>query len=308
MNTRFYLIILVVLLGCETPVSYQEDWLDAGAVQDPSLVDPFYRVSTRPGLTAADRSRPVVIAVHGYSATTYEWQEFAAFAESRSNVLVSRVLLGGHGRSVEAFRASSWEDWGRPIVEEFNALREQGYTNISLAGSSTAGALLVAQFTRGAYDGLHPVRYVFFVDPIVVPGDKMLKLIPLLGPVVGNVHVEMTDAERAHWYSNRPAETLAQLNDLLGYVRRHLIRGVTLPGQARAVIFKTARDKTADPVSALYLYRGLTGTVWVEMLDSDLHVFTRLAGRAPGSYGAADVQRQLAAFRTIVEKAGGTLR
>jgi carboxylesterase len=309
MRTRALSVLLAALVllgGCDSPVTVEAGWLDGPEVNDPSLTDPSFRVSTRPGLTSTDRSRPVVIGVHGFTASTFEWQEFRDHAESSSPVLVSLVLLGGHGRSLDEFRASSWRDWGEPILVEYRALAAQGYTNISLAGSSTAGALMLEQLASGRFEELPPPRHIFLIDPIVVATDKSLSLIPLLKYLVSNVVSEGTTEEASHWYTNRPTEALAQLNALIGGVRTHLARGIVLPAGTRAKVYKTAEDPTADPVSALLIYRGLRTSdghkVEVQMLPSKLHVFTRLLARDPATVSDADRRRQIEAFMEMVQR------
>jgi carboxylesterase len=296
-----------LLTACASPVEYEDWWLDSPAVNDPSLDDPSFRVSTRPGLGAADRGRPVIIAVHGFTASTFEWSEFREYAEA-GPTLVSLVLLGGHGRTIEEFRGSAWREWGEPILDEYRALVAQGYTNISIAASSTGGALVLEQIASGRFANLPAPRNLFLVDPIVVPGDKNLTLIPLLRHLVTNVTTDGTEEERRYWYTNRPAAALAELYDLVGRVRSQLAQGVTLPTGTRAKVYKTSGDETADPVSALLIYRGLrtsTGErVDVQMLDSDLHVFTRLRARNPALVTDADRARQLEAFQEMVHRAG----
>jgi carboxylesterase len=305
---RWSAMVLVVLLaGCgDSPMEFEEWWMDSPSVLDPSLNDPHYRLSTRPGMTQADRSRPVIIAVHGFTASTFEWQEFRTYAEANSRVLVSLVLLGAHGRSVDEFRGSSWRDWGQPILDEYEALVAQGYTDISLAGSSTGGTLILEQLAAGRFRGPASPGQFFFIDPIVVPTDKNLTLIPLLQHLVSHVSTDGTDEERQHWYSNRPTATLAQLYELTTRVRNQLERGFQLPPGAQAKVYKTTGDQTADPVSALLIYRGLRtgedGRVDVQMLDSRLHVFTRLAGRNPAVVTAADRQRQGSAFDDMIQR------
>jgi carboxylesterase len=302
------LAALMMATGCNSPMEYEDDWLDGPAVHDPSLNDPDYRLSTRSGLTQQDRGRPVIIAAHGFTASTYEWREFRQYAEANSTVLVSLVLLGAHGRSLDEFTGSTWQEWGRPILEEYEALVAQGYTSISLAGSSTGGALMLEQLASGSYRGATPPRHFFFVDPIVVPSDKNLSLIPLLKHLVSHTVTEGTAEEAPHWYSNRPTVALAQLNALALRVRTQLARGVQLPAGAQAKVYKTRRDGTADPVSALLIYKGLKGaggaTIDVQMLDSELHVFTRLNGRNPALVSAADRQRQQQAFDDMIARAG----
>lgn len=309
MNTHTQMLLvglcLLAFTGCSTPIEYEDDWLDDPNVQDPSLSDPSYLVSTRPGLTQADLDKPVIITAHGYTASTYEWGEFRAYAESDGRALVSLVLLGGHGRSVEVFEESTWQEWGQSILDEYQALVEQGYTHISLASSSTGGALILEQISTGAYDRQAP-EYFFFVDPIVIPGNKLITMAEVLGPIFGNQPRDTKEEEEPYWYTNRPAKTVIELKNLINRVRSRLADGFTLPAGSRAKVYKTARDGGADPAGALLIYKGMTDAagqrIEVEMIDSDLHVFTRLRGRDPSSYDASDRQRQQDAFEEIVTK------
>jgi carboxylesterase len=312
-RNRIAIALLAVTMGgagCDSPMDYEDDWLDSPAVLDPSLNDPGYLLSTRPGMTAADRERPVVVAAHGFTASTYEWGEFRAYAEANSDVLVSLVLLGGHGRDLDAFERSDWAEWGAPILEEYRALVSQGYRNVSIAGASTSGALVLEQIASGEYSGASQApRHFFFIDPIVVPGDKTLTLIPLLRHLVSHTTSQGTEEEVKHWYSNRPTSALAELHQLTTRVRSRLSRGIHLPAGSSAIVFKTSGDEVADPVSALLIYRGLRGSwgerIDVRMFDSRLHVLTRLRGRNPAIVTEADRQRQVEVFQEMIGRARG---
>jgi carboxylesterase len=300
--------LFVFLTACGEPVfEYEDWWMDSPLTQDPSLSDRNALVSTHTDLKDIDRATPVIIAAHGFTASTYEWEEFRDFATADTRVLISLVLLGGHGRSTDAFRFSTWEDWGKPILDEYKALVAAGFTNISLVGSSTGGALMLEQLSRGAYAGKVTPRHFFFIDAIVVPGNKLLTLVNPLSLVIDNMASDGTEEEKKHWYTNRPSETLRQLNTLTNKVKAGLADGMKLPAGTQARIYKTNGDQSADPVSALLMYRGLTKangeTVDVTMYDSNLHVFTRLKGREADSYTAADVKRQQDVFREMIEAA-----
>jgi carboxylesterase len=305
---RPLLLATLLLAACDSPMAWEDDWLDGPEVMDPSLNDPGYLLSTRPGTTPADRDRPVIIAAHGFTASTYEWGEFREYAET-DGILVSLVLLGGHGRSVEDFRLSTWREWGEPILAEFDALVAQGYTNISLAGASTGGTLILEQLATGRYRAPVQPRNLFLVDPIVVPGDKNLSLIPVLRYLVGHTVSEGTAEEARHWYTHRPTAALAELNTLIGRVRSQLRAGVRLPDGTRSMVYKTSRDRIADPVSALLIHRGVKpgpgGTNEVRMFDSGLHVLIRLRGRDPSSVTAADRDRQREVFDDMIRRARG---
>ena len=300
-------LLTTLLSSCgEATFDYEETWMDSPTTEDASLNDPSYRVSSDPQRTAADRDKPVIITVHGFTASTFEWEEFRGHAAADERVLVSSVLLGGHGRSVYVFQKSTWQEWGAPILDEYDALVAAGYTNISLVGASTGGALILEHLAAGAFGSSRPApNKVYFIDSIVVPGDKLLTLISLVGPILKNSLSDGNDMERPHWYSNRPAEALDQLYTLTKHVRSQLSRGVTLPEGTSAKIYKTNGDRSADPVSALLMHQGMQDAggnpVEVEMFDSDLHVFTRLQARSPGIVSEADIARQERVFQEMIE-------
>jgi carboxylesterase len=116
---------------------------------------------------------------------------------------------------------------------------------------------------------------------------KLLTLVNLAGPILGNSPNEGSTVENAHWYVNRPAETLAQLYELINRVKHHLESGFRRPAGTRAKVYKAKQDGSADPVSALLINKGMRKSngdhTEVERADTRKHVFTRLSGRSPPS-------------------------
>jgi carboxylesterase len=298
-GASFLLASCFPLNEVECDATCEAGWLDGGNTRDTADL-----VSVRvPNPSPADRAKPVLIAAHGFTASTYEWEEFQRFAEADSQILVSRVLLGGHGTDIDDFQGSTWRDWGEPLLDEYRALTRMGYANISFAGSSTGCPLILNHAKAGAFDSVPP-RHIFLIDPIITPGDKMLSMIGLFGPVVGNSPSSGTDTEKPHWYTNRPAEVLEQLYSLVNRVKNLLEDGFRLPTGTRAMVYKAKKDGAADPVGALLLYKGLRHSdgsrIGVEMVDSRKHVFTRLQGRS--SWTPADSALQIRVFTEMVSR------
>jgi len=272
------------------------------------------RLSTRDSQPDSSQLRlPVIICVHGFAATTYEWSEFAdtvaAYNAGRSDsILVSRVLLGGHGGDIGEFQASTWRDWQATVLKEYDTLVARGYQNISFAASSTGGPLLLEAFAAGAFQKQAP-RHVYFIDPIIVATDKFLTLAPILGPMIGNVEMEGTAEEQPYWYNNRPTEQLTELYTLINRCKNRLEDGQKLPAGVSLKVYKSKKDESADPVSALYLKKGLRQSggrpIAVEMVESKLHVFTRLAGREKVS--ARDRQNQSRVFAEMIHDLSASL-
>ena len=290
----------------------QETMLDGDIIFDSSS----YLVSDSfPNPSDSIKNVPVIIAAHGFTATTFEWLDFSEFRDSIYNAnpdsafLLSRVLLGGHGISYKAFKESTWEEWQAPVLEEYRNLRDLGFTRVSLAGASTGGALIAEAMARGKLAGYPPPDNIFMLDAIVVPTAKALSVIDWVGPIVGNDISEAdSDEEARHWYTNRPQEALNQLLEVITRVRGQLEDGITLPEGTRLTIYKSDRDPVVDPISGLLMYKGFKasgdGDKSLEIIDSKFHVYTRSAGRED-KLSARDFENQLNTFADMRTKAMG---
>ena len=314
------LTCLLALGGCEIAKTecdlecQKGFWMDSGLNPDPCGLpnDSTCLVSRRyPAPSDSDKSgKHVIIAVHGFTASTYEWQEFKNFTEGdtangHGKTLVSLVLLGGHGVSLDAFQSSGWKAWGQPILSEYDSLKSKGYKHISFACASAGCALLMQYIAEGVLDtGLAP-KWVFMIDPIVVPSAKLLSLVDLVGPIVGNSPNPGSDEENRHWYVNRPQEDLRELYELTNKIKNELESGFELPKKTACKVYKSKKDRSADPIGALLIYKGMRESdgshIDAEMLDSRLHVVTRLAGRDPEP-SAADSALQLRIFKEMIDK------
>lgn len=290
----------LMLVSCNPTPEIEDNMLDAGKVSYaiPDSLDKHLVSRNIPDPTPAQLDTPVIIAAHGYSATTFEWDELREFALSKGTFYVSQVLLGGHGRSYTDFKASGWEDWQASIAEEYKALSDKGYKNIYLAGSSTGAPLILQMLKSGFFDSYTKPKGIFLVDPIIVSSNKTLTMVGLLGPVLGYTTVELAEGEEGRWYVYRPQETLRELMKLINLTRIDLQRGISLPEGTYMKVYKSRVDATADPVSALLIYKGMRTSegnrIDVEMVESELHVFTRLRGR--DGVTPADSQLQQAVF------------
>jgi len=208
------LIILLLLnfliSSCSDDPSISGEMLGGGEVFDPSLyVSEEFLVSyKKPNPTSEEALIPVIIVSHGYTATTFEWNEFKDFSENRNGILISQVLLGGHGKNYEDFKNSTWRDWQRPIIEEYSRLVEAGYKNISFLGSSTSGALYLELLSDNFFKGKLAPNQILLVDPIVIPSNKTLSLIHIFGPMLGYLEEDQTSEEDKVYYRFRPQETL----------------------------------------------------------------------------------------------------
>ncbi|MEO6914252.1 MAG: hypothetical protein ABI151_00185 [Chitinophagaceae bacterium] len=292
------LLCNVVFSSCNKDPALSDATIDGGKFPDPSLSHPEkYLVSVaKPAPTQAESVKPVIIVVHGYGASTFEWDEFRSWANGRSDFYISQVLLGGHGIDYEHFKNATWESWKQPIINEYSKLEKEGYTNISLAGSSTGSTLLLEMIANGYFNNHVKPKHIFLIDPVIIPSNKTLSLISIAGPVIGYTTADNSSGEDKYYFHFRPHETLTQLNNVINIVRKELQVGITLPSDCTLKIFKSEKDGTADPVSAVLIYKGTKtssgSNIEIQMVPSDLHVFTRLDFRdhapSPGDFKNRD--------------------
>jgi carboxylesterase len=294
------IFVLLAFWGCAEPNIEAGVNLESSTVTDSSLVNPVaYLVSAADSVPNDSlRAIPVAVAFHGFSASTFEWKEFREYLDSLGSVRLSLPLLGGHGRDYEDFKKATWRDWQDEPMAEYKKLSDRGYVNLSLVCSSTGCPLLLEAFESGRFKNLVAPKQLVMVDPIVSPSSKLLTIIDIAGSVMSNVETECSEVEKANWYCNRPQEALNQLMDLLTLVRGMLENGVVAPLGTQVTLYKSIQDPSADPVSALMIYKGLREStktkIVVHMVESKLHVFTRLAGRE--SWTAIDEALQLKTF------------
>ena len=284
--SQFSLILLVVILtACSSTPPIDSTMLDSGTISYaiPDSLNKHLVSDYIPNPTDQQKNTPVIICAHGYTATTFEWDEFRTYANKKGTFYVSQVLLGGHGESYSVFKSATWQDWQSSITQEYNNLKNLGFKKIYLAGSSTGAPLIVNMIKNNLFDQSNLPKGIFLVDPIIVSSNKTLTLVGLLGPVLGYTTVTLANGEKGHWYVYRPQETLKQLYALTELTRHDLERGINLPAGTYMKVYKSEKDDTADPISALMIYKGIktstNGNIDVEMENSTLHVFTRLAGR-----------------------------
>lgn len=304
-------ILLLFITSCNNTPSITDQDLDGNVLFDPSLYQPEkYLVSAyKPNPSDQEKQMPVLIAAHGYSASTFEWDELRKYADSvKSGILISQVLLGGHGRTYADFKSSTWRDWQASILLEYKKLVQAGYTNISFIGSSTGCPLILNLLYENTLSQIPP-HQIILIDPIIVPSNKMLSLAGIVGPMIGYTSVDFdSELERKHWYHYRPQETLQELLDIITEVRQELESGITLPTQTDISIYKSIYDEVADRISGILIYNGIKSNPMsskdIYMINSHVHVMTRLQGRNNITDNDISIQKNI--FNQIIEKTNKT--
>ena len=310
--TKTYTLLAITAIGLSScskddtppPINNAVD-LDGTLINDSSVAFPekYLQSAANVNPSSLDLDKPVVITVHGFSATTFEWNEFVEFAKAKQSFFTSQVLLGSHGRDYADFKNGKWQQWQQPIIDEYNKLKTLGYKKLYFACSST-GSPLVLDMLKNNKINPDVLKHIFLVDPVVVPSNKTMTLISVVGPSLNYVETTMEKGEDGYWYKYRPYQAIEQLNILTQIIRKDLESGITLPPNVGLTVYKSKKDGTADPLSAVLIKKGLKlsngSDVDVQMIDSDIHVVTRLRGR--NVIGEKDIENRNFVFNHINSK------
>lgn len=291
------LTALVPLTGCPAAFEIRNGDLDSGLVTDASVKADLVS-ATVPNPTDQQKATPVVIAVHGFTATPFEIQDAATYLRGQG-LLVSKVLLGGHGTSLTKFEQADWEDWQEPVVEEYKALKAKGYQKITFLTVSTGGTLVLEGLSRDAFKP-QPPRIVM-LSPIAEFKDKRAGYLVPLSWLGVSAAQKVTGTAVGHWYRNRPVSSISSLIDLTEIVKDRLRKGIVLASDTKVLILQPKGDQTVDPVSAPLIDEGLKGgTHKVEMVDSNLHVPIRPDGVDDHTYTAEELATKQRMLETIL--------
>lgn len=262
------------------PKINEKTMLDGTLIQDSSLMFPekFLVSHQYPSPNDSLKNVPVVICLHGFSGSTPEWKEFRTFLRAHNAGMASLVLMGGHGRNYHAFMNSTWKDWQQPVLDEYLRLTNKGYTNISLAGASTGGTLILELLASDKLKQLPDPNQVFLVDPFIVPGRKALRYVDVLKYFVAYVESGINTYEEGSWYNYRPANALVELQRIVSISQENLKQGVTLPKDTQLSLYKSTKDEDADFKAVAVIKQGIKSPskLRIMVVDSEKHVFTRL--------------------------------
>ena len=240
------------------------------------------RISSHVKGTKNNLKQPVVLLVHGYGASPYECKEIKDYLELHSTALVVNIYLGAH-KTLSEFSASTWQDWLKPIQEEYHQWINQGYEHIILVGCSTGATLLLQGLIMKLFLPSTALKHVVMIDPLVKLKSKYLDYFNIISSFLYDPKVCLTQEESPHWLPIRPKSTLMQLQRLIKKTLQDLKTGVGFASHINITIFYSTKDPTIDTQSALHIHNGITKKtptkVKVIKMYSRLHVFTRLLGR-----------------------------
>lgn len=219
----------------------------------------------------ADPDQPVVVTAHGFAATPFENHYLLDWLCARG-FKGSRVMLGAHGESVEAFRKASWRDWQHPLEGELRRLSKLGYRDLSAVTTSTGGTLLLELLSRSHFPAL---KRLVLIAPIVEPYDRQLRLSSLArrSGVVPSILNTFDEEYIGCWYRELPLSAVEQLDQLTRKVRSQLQQGLKLPSELQILIVQSRREVVVDRRSAFLVSDGLCQNhVELLMLDSHWHL------------------------------------
>lgn len=221
---------------------------------------------------AVQAHTPVVITVHGFSATPFEIHFLLEYLLARHpNWQASEILLGAHGSAIQEFRQARWQDWQQPLAQELSALQRLGYTHQMVIATSTGCTLLLELLTQRCFPHL---KKLVLIAPLVKPREKVLHLAPWAARLgIQALENEINPEWIGAWYRELPLSALHQLHLLTKRLRQLLVRGIRLPRDLEILLIHSRSDQVVDPRSSFLIAQGLPyNHLELLLLDSHWHL------------------------------------
>lgn len=180
---------------------------------------------------APSRTSLALVYLHGFSATR---QEVAPLCEQVGEALQANVFLTrlrGHGRTGEAFAASTLTQWLEDALEALAVGHATG-DRVVLVGTSTGATLATWLAARGA-----PVDALVLLSPNFAPRARGASLLTLPGRdllirlVVGDTRSWEPDSplQGRYWTHSYPSRALLPMADLVELTRRSDFGRIDVP-------------------------------------------------------------------------------
>ncbi|MDX2288521.1 MAG: alpha/beta fold hydrolase [Hyphomicrobiaceae bacterium] len=243
-----------------------------------------------------------VLLVHGLCGTPSEMR-FVATGLVRAGYTVHCPQLAGHGGSMDALKATTWQDWYQTAETALIELRKECDTVI-VGGLSTGAllGLLLAARHPDKVSGLTMYAPTFWLNGWLIPWyARAFKIIrwKRLANMIGfpNLHPHGIKDDRVRQFilqslpseDGKPAQFPATPGGVVLEHRnlmKEVMRSIGAISQP-ALIIHPREDNFADLNNAMHLQRNLKGSVEMTVLDDSYHIVT------------VDRQRNVVLERTI---------
>lgn len=264
------LVFLALRFKYSRPVIFEDHWMDSPLTIDQALMSGNALLSSRiPEPTMIQIEQPVCLLVHGFSASSAEFDNFKELLDKQgTNLLISTVVMGGHGQNYAVFKDATYKDWIQPIIDEVSKLKRIGYKNISIFAVSGGGAATLHAVLSEKITG---IRQLILLDPYIVPKNKLIFWVPVLRIFIKNTtSAASRDVEYMNKYVNRPASALDELRQLVLQVQ-HDLKTNQLDEVPSISVFTASGDPSSDTIGADYIKRYIPSTSVIRY-ESDQHV------------------------------------
>lgn len=264
------LVFLALRFKYSRPVIFEDHWMDSPLTIDQALTSGNALLSSRiPEPTMIQIEQPVCLLVHGFSASSAEFDNFKELLDKQgTNLLISTVVMGGHGQNYAVFKDATYKDWIQPIIDEVSKLKRIGYKNISIFAVSGGGAATLHAVLSEKITG---IRQLILLDPYIVPKNKLIFWVPVLRTFIKNTtSAASRDVEYMNKYVNRPASALDELRQLVLQVQ-HDLKTNQLDEVPSISVFTASGDPSSDTIGADYIKRYIPSTSVIRY-ESDQHV------------------------------------
>ncbi|MBT4849555.1 alpha/beta fold hydrolase [Candidatus Parcubacteria bacterium] len=223
----------------------RKEYVDLPGV--PQLARPF-KIKAKP------RNNKVAILVHGFTSTPIVMRHLADYL-AEQGIDVVTVLLAGHGRNLETFKRTKWQNWF-DSVEDAVTENLRRYKHVYLVGHSMGANMCIHAAIK--YPDVKAV--VSLGASVYLRRDRWIRMLLPLAKIFNKkyrkrwIKKEYMDELNAHGrYTHIPIPSLVQLYDFIDFHTKREIKYLKCP----ILVLHSRKDEVSHPRSSYFIFKRL---------------------------------------------------
>lgn len=213
-----------------------------------------------------DSGENAVLLLHGFTGNTSDVRQLGRYLQKKGITSYS-INYEGHAEHPEKITASSPYIWFKQVIDAYDFLRDEGYTNIFTAGVSIGGVMALQLATKREVTSICTICSPMFMKDSATLYEQFI--------IYSKKYLSMFEQKSAEEIEREiegfeKTSTFDEISTFINMVRGNL-NDVNVP----LFVAQAENDKVIDPESANIIFEGSgTDEKVIKWYDKGGHVLT----------------------------------
>src|SRR5690625_2964925 len=192
-------------------------------------------------------SENAVLLLHGFTGNTSDVRQLGRFLQKKGMTSYS-INYEGHAEHPKKITASSPYIWFKQVIDAYDFLRDEGYTNIFIAGVSIGGVMALQLATKREATGVGTICSPMFMKDSATLYEQFI--------IYAKKYLSMFEQKSAEEIEQEIEgfEKTSTFDDISTFI--NMVRGNLNDVNVPLFVAQAENDKVIDPESANIIFEG----------------------------------------------------